>query len=36
MIDGAKNVNRRLKFEFPSSHVIENRNNDFPFADAFW
>ena len=26
MIDGSENVNRWLRFEFQSSHVIENRN----------
>ena len=27
MIDGSENVNRWLRFEFQSSHAIENRNN---------
>ena len=26
MVDGSENVNRRLRFEFQSSHVIVNRN----------
>ena len=31
MIDGRKNVNHWLGFEFQSSHVIENRNKLQPF-----
>jgi len=29
MIDGSERPNRQLGFELHSSHVIENRNNDF-------